>query len=446
MVLSGNSELPMNLRVLAMNHSDTVGGAARAAYRVHNAVRQLGVDSILRVNQKALPDQTVVGPSSSFGRLLSKFYSGMGQLLIKPFKKNLAMYQSIAVMPTRWADHLNASKHDVVHMHWVNGEMISIADMGKINKPLIWTLHDMWGIAGAEHYCEDDRARDGYTLENRPAGETGFDLNRWTWLRKVKHWKTPIVITTPSRWMAEKISESALMKDWPVMAIANPIDTDVWQPIDQAIAREELGLPQNVPLILFGASGGAADPRKGFDLLLEALPILKKSMDGQNQSREDGTQLGLVVFGQDAPKEGSDLAKLAIPTHYMGHIDNDHTLQLLYSAADVMVVPSRQETFGQTASEALACGCPVAAFGATGLLDVVEHLACGYLAKPYDPQDLAAGIEWLIRSQQDDKNAGRIQESALRIAARKQAVDHFSYPVIARHYIAAYQYAIKMRS
>ena len=430
----------MSLRVLAMNHSDTQGGAARAAYRIHNAVRLLGVNSILRVNQKALQDSTVQGPKTKFGRFLAKFYSGMGQLLIKPFKTNLSVYQSIAFMPTRWAARLNTSIHDVVHMHWVNGEMISIADIGKIQKPLVWTLHDMWGIAGAEHYSEDERAHNGYTKNNRPQGETGFDLNRWTWQRKVKHWKNPILITTPSRWMAKQISESALMKDWPVMAIANPIDTEIWRPINQEVAREELGLPSGVPLILFGAVDGGSDPRKGFDLLLSALPLLKRSLDSQGLD-----SLELVVFGQEAPKEGSHLSHLNIPTHYFGRIHNDHTLQLLYSAADVMVVPSRQETFGQTASEALACGCPVAAFGATGLLDVVEHLHCGYLAKPYDPQDLATGIEWLIRSQVGEKNATRLQEPTLRLAARKHAVDHFSYPVIAQQYLTAYQKAIQMR-
>ena len=114
----------MSLRVLAMNHSDTSGGAARAAYRVHNAVRQLGVDSVLRVNQKALSDATVEGPTTVFGRLLAKFYSGMGQLLIKPFKGNRNIYQSIALMPTRWAARLQHSSHDVIHMHWINGEGI----------------------------------------------------------------------------------------------------------------------------------------------------------------------------------------------------------------------------------------------------------------------------------------------------------------------------------
>ena len=430
----------MSLRVLAMNHSDTQGGAARAAYRIHNAVRLLGVDSILRVNQKVLQDSTVQGPKTKFGRFLAKLYSGMGQLLIKPFKSNPAIYQSIALMPTRWAARLNVSQHDVVHMHWVNGEMISISDIGKIQKPLVWTLHDMWGIAGAEHYAEDGRAHDGYTKNNQPQGEAGFDLNRWTWQRKLKHWSKPILITTPSRWMAKKIGDSALMRDWPVMAIANPLDTEVWRPINQEVAREELGLPQGVPLILFGAVDGESDPRKGFDLLLEAIPLLKNSLDAQGIRSVE-----LIVFGQETPKEGSNLSHLNIPTHYFGRINNDHTLQLLYSAADVMVVPSRQETFGQTASEALACGCPVAAFAATGLLDVVEHLHCGYLAKPYDPQDLATGIEWLIRSQEGEKNGTRLQEPTLRLAARKHAVDHFSYPVIAQQYLTAYQKAIQMR-
>ena len=202
----------MSLRVLAMNHSDTSGGAARAAYRVHNAVRQLGVESVLRVNQKALSDATVVGPATVFGRLLAKFYSGMGQLLIKPFKDNRNIYQSIALMPTRWAARFKHSSHDVIHMHWINGEMVSIADIGKIQKPLVWTMHDMWGIAGAEHYCDDDRAQEGYTTDNRPAGESGFDLNRWTWLRKVKHWKNPFLIPPQAHGWPAKLVKALYLK------------------------------------------------------------------------------------------------------------------------------------------------------------------------------------------------------------------------------------------
>ena len=119
----------------------------------------------------------------------------------------------------------------------------------------------------------------------------------------------------------------------------------------------------------------------------------------------------------------------------MGQVLDDVTLRLLYSAADVMVVPSRQEAFGQTASEALACGTPVAAFDATGLKDVLEHQVSGYLAKPFEASDLATGIEWLFNQLS--------QSDALNLAARQRALELFSYPAVARQYAAIYASAMQ---
>ena len=121
----------------------------------------------------------------------------------------------------------------------------------------------------------------------------------------------------------------------------------------------------------------------------------------------------------------------------MGHVHDDLSLRLLYSAADVMVVPSRQEAFGQTASESLACGTPVAAFNATGLKDVLEHQVSGYLAKPFDAQDLANGIEWLYSELR--------KSNQLNLAARARAIDTFSYPVVAKQYEAIYRQALQDR-
>jgi glycosyltransferase involved in cell wall biosynthesis len=228
-------------------------------------------------------------------------------------------------------------------------------------------------------------------------------------------------MVTPSRWLADQIQFSQLMKDWPVRVIANPINTDVWQPLNKLQTRKYLGLPQDAPLLLFGALGGGADPRKGFDLMMEALAHLKPKLPN----------LELLIFGQSQPENSVDYG---FKTHFMGHISNDADLQALYSAADVMVVPSRQEAFGQTASEALACGCPVAAFAATGLLDVVEHRVSGYLAEPYDVADLAFGIEWLVAQQKES--------STLQDQARQRAVECFSYPIIAKQYSTLYQEVI----
>lgn len=402
-----------HMRVFALNLSDSVGGAAKAAFRIHQAVRGVGVDSSLIVNRKTLNDPHIVGSNSSFAKLIDKFRSGVGVLAARLIRTQNSDYHSPAIFPTRWSKKLNRSIADVIHLHWIGGEMISINDLGAIEKPLVWTLHDMWAFSGAEHYSENMRWKEGYTQLNRPVGEAGFDINLLTWLRKQKAWQKPLQIVTPSQWLADCVKTSVLMRDWPVEVIPNPIDVDQWIPVDKKIAREKLGLPQEVPLILFGAIGGAADPRKGFDLLQAALQKLSGTIHG----------LELVIFGQDAPEQSVDLG---FPIHYLGHLANEVDMQMAYSAADALIAPSRQEVFGQTASEAHACACPAVAFEGTGLADVIEHQKTGYLAKAGNVQDLADGIAWVLESGS--------QSNALNTAARARAIEKFSYPVVAQQY------------
>ena len=101
-------------------------------------------------------------------------------------------------------------------------------------------------------------------------------------------------------------------------------------------------------------------------------------------------------------------------------------MELVYSAADVMIVPSLQETFGQTASEALACGTPVVAFNATGLKDIVEHQQNGYLAQPYEIDDLARGIAWVLENDQRHRK--------LAYHAREKVEQEFALEIPARRY------------
>ncbi|NQW58661.1 MAG: glycosyltransferase [Polynucleobacter sp.] len=405
------------MRIFALNLSDSIGGAAKAAYRIHQAVRAAGVNSSLIVNRKSLSDPNILGPKTLLKVLFDKFRSGVGVLMTRALSSQKTDYHSVAIFPTWWAQKFSRSDVDVIHLHWINGEMMSISDLGEIQKPLVWTLHDMWAFSGAEHYSRNSRWKEGYTQTNRPEDEAGFDLNRWTWLRKQGAWKKPIQIVTPSKWLADCVRSSALMHGWPVEVIPNPIDVEKWTPLDKNIARKKLGLPQGVPLILFGAIGGAADPRKGFDLMQSALKELSKQ-EGISE---------LVIFGQSAPDQPIDLG---FPIHYLGHLSNELDMQLAYSAADVLVAPSTQEAFGQTASEAHACACPVVAFEDTGLADVIEHQKTGYLAKASNVQDLATGISWVLRSVS--------QSNQLNLAARACAVEKFSYPVVAQQYKSIY--------
>jgi glycosyltransferase involved in cell wall biosynthesis len=442
------------MRVIHLNFSDINGGAARAAYRIHHCLRSAGIDSRMWVNKATAGDWTVEGPKTKFEKLMTALRPRLVSPLVKLLKTENPIIHSLCLLPSQWVDRINASDADIVHLHWVQGEMLSVADIGRIKKPLVWTLHDMWAFCGAEHYTTDHRWREGYRRDNRPSHESGFDLNRWVWARKRKHWQRPIHIVTPSNWLANCARESALMQSWPITVIPYPIDTESWKPMEQNLARELLGLPANVPLLLFGAMGGGSDPRKGFDLLLKALSHLRDDQRAQG--------LELVVFGQRAPQSPPDLG---FPIHYTGHFHDDLSLRALYSAADVMVIPSRQDNLPNTGVEAHACGTPVVAFDIGGLPDIVEHQKTGYLAKAFDTEDLARGILWVLEhagspracGPRDDIRAslrgGEVDvatihqttgaSNAIRTAARSKAVQALSQQIVSAAYKSLYEKRIQ---
>jgi glycosyltransferase involved in cell wall biosynthesis len=208
------------------------------------------------------------------------------------------------------------------------------------------------------------------------------------------------------------------MHDWPVSVVPNAIDTEIWRPVDKAQARSLMGLPATAQLLLFGAEGGSTDPRKGFDLLTQALDRLHQQIPN----------LQLVVFGQREPKNSLDLP---LPVHFAGHLHDDLSLRVLYSAADAFIIPSRQDNLPNTGVEAQACGTPVVAFHTGGLADIVSHRHTGYLAEPFDPASLAAGCQWVMEevSRHDD----------LRRAARARAVALWSSEVIGKRYRELYE-------
>ena len=413
-----------SIKVFHLSYSDINGGAARAAYRIHNALFHTGIDSQMLVNAAASGDWSVQGPTSKRAKAIGTIRQQLATPLRQLLRTANPIIHSPAVVPSRWPDRINASDVDLVHLHWVQGEMLSIADIARIRKPIVWTLHDMWAFCGAEHYTTDYRWRDGYRRDNRPTHESGFDLNRHTWQRKCKHWRLPLQIVCPSQWLADCVSASSLMHAWPVEVVPYPIDLNRWQPIDQRLARQLLDLPQECPLLLFGAMGGGNDPRKGIDLLLEAIAHLRSEPCLQN--------LHLLVFGQLAPQSPP---KLDFPVHYTGHLHDDLSLRALYSAADAFVLPSRQDNLPNTGLEAHACGTPVVAFNTGGLPDIVADRVTGALAEPFEPASLAAAIRWVL----EDSSRRR----AIGAAARERAERLWNPERVAGLYSDVYESAIE---
>ena len=406
------------MKIIHLNYTDIKGGAGRAAFRIHRSLCDENIDSMMWVNKVYSEDRTIKGPSNKIEKALVIIRSHLFNSLIRNFKSFKNSMHSPSVLPSKWVNHINSSDADIVHLHWVQGEMLSIADIGKIQKPIVWTLHDMWAFCGAEHYTNNHRWSDGYNLDNRTAFESGFDLNRWTWQRKMKHWKTPMQIVTPSKWLAGCVKESKLMSNWPVSVVPNPIDTDEWKSLDKKDARKKLNLPVNAPLILFGAMGGSLDPRKGFDLLINALDHLKDNSKVSN--------LELVAFGQ---KKKQSSLKHNFPIHYVDHIDDDEKLRVLYSATDAVVIPSRQDNLPNIGVEAQSCATPIIAFDVGGLSDIVEHKRTGYLAEPFNVKNLADGIVWVLENNKMNQLSNQ---------SKLQAISKFSKKKIALTYINIY--------
>lgn len=405
------------MKILIVNTSDIQGGAARAAYRLHKALLAEGVDSQMLVQSKASDDFTVIGPQTKIQKALGKIRPTLDSLPVLRYKGRTRTLFSPGWLPfSGLADKINSLKPDVVHLHWIAGGMMRIEDLAKIKAPIVWSLHDMWAFTGGCHYDEECGAYQNQCGQCPVLrSDKKFDLSSKVLLRKQASFaRLPnLTIVGLSKWMAECASSSSLFKDTPVVNLPNPIDTQTFAPFDQFVARQLLNLPLDRKLILFGAMGATSDPRKGFKELAQALELLSPDYE-------------LVVFGSSEPKTPQGFKQKA---HYLGHLHDDISLRVLYSAADVMVVPSLQENLSNAIMESLACGTPVVGFAIGGNEDLIEHHQTGYLAKPFDIEDLAFGINWILNHD---------NPSALTDAAREKVLCEFDSEVVAKKYIKLY--------
>ncbi|NJL82956.1 MAG: glycosyltransferase [Chloroflexaceae bacterium] len=385
------------MKILHLSSSDILGGAARAAWRLHQGFLKLGMNSTMLVQNKASDDETVVCFNKKIQKGIAKIKPTLDCFPLEIFsqhKKSVGEIFSLQWVPDNISTKVSSIAPDIINLHWVNSGFLQIETLAKFGLPIVLTLHDMWPFTGGCHYSQGcDRYTQSCGKCPQLKSTQECDLSRWVWKRKEKAWKDlNLTIVTPSKWLAECAQSSSLFGDLPVQVIPSGLDTQKYRQVDKQIARSLLGLPTDKKIILFGAINSTTDRRKGYHLLIPALQKIKTLVDNQD--------IELVVFGASQPSNTSDLS---FKTHCLGRLNDDISLALAYSAADVMTVPSIQEAFGQTASESLACGTPVVAFDATGLKDIVDHQQNGYLVNPFDTEDLAYGILWTVENEERQK-------------------------------------------
>jgi len=415
------------MKVVLLNTSEHTGGAAIAANRLMKALIDIGIEAKTLTLNKQTDDENVVSIQSSFFKrqlaLLNFLWERWVIFLHNRFSRENLFRVSIANTGFDISRHPLVKDADIIHIHWINQGFLSLRTLKKLassGKPIVWTMHDMWPITGICHYswgCEK--------FTNECGGcpllhsQKHKDLSYRIFKEKKFIAQSGIHFVAVSSWLKNMSLQSVLTKNLKISVIPNVIDIQIFHPSNKTSARKNLSLPLDKKIVLMGALR-IDDPVKGFVFLKEAMRLVYvKNQDAV-----------LVLFGNT--KQQDVLNNISFPIIQMGFIKDTSTIAQLYAAADVNIVPSYYETFGQTITESMACGCPSVTFNNSGQTDIIDHQINGYLAKYQDSEDLAKGILWCFDNYK-----------LLSTEARKKVENSYSEDVVGKKYIRLYNSLIR---
>jgi len=371
-------------KVLHLNMSSPLGGASIGALRLHRSLLKSGVESRF---MGALPDRT------SDETMRPWRQPGLAEKLVEKVTWRLGL-NSIHAFRTRqllldpwfqWAD--------VVHLHNLHGEAFSylaLPDLAK-QKPLIWTLHDMWPITGHCGFSLGcDRWRTGCGrcphLEVYPGAAR--DATRWEW--RLKHRAINLarpVFAAPSHWLCGLAAES-FPGLAPVHHVPYSIDASIFRPLPSPDARTVLGLPSD-KMLLLSAACHLGDARKGGHLLAEALKKLPDSLLRRT---------AVVSLGEGSGPWLGELRARGIPVFPLGYVAEAARLAVVYSAVDLLLFPTMDDNLPIVVLEALACGTPLLAFSVGGMPDLCATSGSGVVVPPFDVGMYAGKLREFIES------------------------------------------------
>ena len=420
------------MKVLMVNTSESMGGAAVAASRLCDALNNNGVKARMLVRDKQSGDITVAtcgnGLQNKWNFLWERFViwlsNGMSRKNL--FKVSIA---NAGIDITKTQEFREA---DVIHLHWVNQGMLSLKGIRRIlssGKPVVWTMHDMWPLTAICHHayeCENYAQACGHCPFLRRPGRNDlsariFRKKQRIFLSPLTSHLSPLYFVSVSEWLAGRARKSALIGAFPIEVIPNVLSLSQFTVIDRIDARTAVEAEERY-VIAFGAAR-IDDPIKGFNYLVEALRLLVGS------GRFKASDIRLLLFGQ--VRNATIFDHLPVPYTHLGYIDDAYRLSQVYSASNVTVSSSLYETFGQTLIEAMACGSVPVSFDGSGQADIISHEKNGYLAQRLSAESLAEGIAWGLHSTLTPQEL------------RRCVIRHYGESVVAQQYVNLYNRIMK---
>lgn len=415
------------MKVVLLTRFEKGDGAANCSQRVHRGLLRLGHDSRMFIAERRSndPDPTITvfrPPQDVMSKVRRRWRDIQIQWSARPYRKTRpAGYEAFSDDRSRYREELlqQIPPCDVLHIQQMYQFVDYRSFFPEMSKcvPIVRTLHDASFFAGGCHSPEGC-ARYAEKCGSCPqlGSKDPSDLSNQIWQRKASAFgNVPtgrLAIITPSRWLMEEAQRSSLLKGLPIVRIPIGIDTEIFQPRDKNFARDILSIPRDAKVVLFVAEP-ITRSIKNFSRLAECLEGL------------DLPNLLLVSAGGGKPA-----AEVRVPYLSLGSIQNERLLSLAYSAADVFVLPSRQESFGLSIVEAMACGTPGIAFAVGGIPDIIRPGVTGELVPTQDFTSLRSSISNLL------KNPRTADFSA---TCRKVALEEYSIGVMAKRHVDLYE-------
>ncbi|MFC1576911.1 glycosyltransferase family 4 protein [Candidatus Omnitrophota bacterium] len=400
------------------------GGAGKSALRLHRGFRSIGVESKMLVLHRNSSDNDIARLKKDYS-IFSIVYNGLSRRLIslKVFTHKNTRQKGMDIFtdcrsPYAVSKNLLVQEADIIHLHWI-ATMVDHSEFfsNNKNKAIVWTLHDNNPFTGGCHVAGDCRKCESGCGACPQLGSTDpDDLSKKIFKRKEEACKgCNIHIVAPSKYLADFAKKSLLFKEFSINVIPNGVSTSVFTERNKKYSRDLLNLPQDKTLLLCGADYSSEN--KGFKYLAQALKLLKNEKSA-----------ALVLFG----KYNKALFKdVGVPVYHLGYIYKEELLSHVYSAADMCVMPSLADSFGNVILESMACGTPVVGFNAGGIPELIKSQKTGLLAKVRDAQDLAEKIEWMMHHPAERQQMGD--------AARKLVEQEYTMQIQARRYLKLYE-------
>ena len=335
------------------------GGAGVAAFRLHKALFERGIDSSFLVksgscNQNDNQHILKCPPYYPISyRIKKKLGISNDDLYFKNLNKKQLSYDiaTLPVAPFRIEDQQIVKEADIIHLHWVSDFLNFPTFFKSVKQPIVWTLHDMNTFKGFFHY-------DGDYERNKNEFYKATDKK----IRQLKnqsiHTKDNIFIVSPSKWLGNLSQNSDILHDYYHDVIPYNLDFNLFPSIDRQKAKEQLGINNGLKTLLFVANE-INSYRKGFDLLIDAIRNLNR------------TDFNLISIGA-----GGNYFEInnKIKHIHIEQINSLSELNMLYSGADITILPSREDNLPNVMLESFANGTPVMSFSNGGM---AEHIATG---------------------------------------------------------------------